>query len=280
MNVKPSFVRLASVIAVASLLALASPLSRAEENFVGIIFTQSPAQPASQEFAPKIIRVRDEEARKPAARRNRGVENRVHPKRRSGKEGSEEAKLDAEQARELYRRRTIRLQQIQGQQGELTKDKRTLAANRARMKARLIETARALRLSERRLSEIEEKLAVTRAKAKEQREKLGEKSAQMSALFALMQGMGRQPPPLLITHTSDALKMIRSGMVLATFYSDIEKLATQLSVEVEKLEASQKEAELQEQRRKSEQVQNNRLKAQIDMLLIENREQIEANATT
>ncbi len=188
--------------------------------------------------------------------------------------------MDGEQARELYIRRKLKLEQIQSQQRELSRDKRALATNRARMRARLIETARALRLSEKRLSEIEERLAQTRAKVKEQREKLEDKSAQMATLFALMQGMSREPPPLLITHTRDALKMIRSGMVLATFYADIEKLATQLSVEVNALEASQREAELQEQRRRSEQIQNGRLKAQIDLLLIENRDQLETNAST
>ncbi len=275
MKTRHSFAWLTSVFVV-FLLALAPPLSRAEESFIGAIFSPSPAKPAPQAIAPNAVRV-SEDAQAAAKRRN---QNRVPPKRRIGKAGSEEAKLDAEQAKELYRRRKLKLQQIQAEQRELVKDKRTLAANRARMKARLIETARALRLSEKRLGEIEEKLAVTRAQAKEQREKLGGKSEQMSALFALMQGMGREPPPLLITHTSDALKMIRSGMVLATFYSDIEKLATQLSIEVKQLEASQKQAELQEQRRKSEQVQNGRLKAQIDMLLMENREQMEANATS
>jgi len=206
------------------------------------------------------------------------VQNRAAPPRRKGKEGSEEAKIDADQARELYIRRKLRLQQIQEQQRELSRDKRTLAVNRARMHARLVETARALRLSERRLTEIEERLGETRAKVKEAREKLYDQSDQMSALLALMQGMGRQPPPLLITHTRDALNMIRSGMVLAAFYQDVEKLAAQLSAEVDALDKVQKEAELQEQRRKAEQTQNNRLKAQIDLLLIENREELEATS--
>ena len=174
----------------------------------------------------------------------------------------------------------MRLEQIQAEQQELSKDKVTLATNRARMRARRIEAARALRSSEKRLTEIEERLAETRAKAKEQREKLDEKSAQMSTLFALMQGMSREPPPLLITHTRDALKMIRSGMVLATFYGDIEKLATQLSEEVSTLETAQKDAELQEKHRKSEQAQNSRLKTQIELLLRENRNHLEANAAT
>jgi len=240
--------------------------------------TASKAQLLSQDSASRVIR--QDEAPRGARRHNRGVQNRIGPKRRLGKEGSEEAKIDAQQALELYIRRKLRLEQIQAQQQELSKDKVTLAANRARMRARRIEAARALRLSEKRLSEIEEKLAATRVRTKEQREKLDEKSAQMSTLFALMQGMSREPPPLLITHTRDALKMIRSGMVLATFYGDIEKLAAQLADEVSTLEAAQKEAELQEQRRKAEQTRNSHLKTQIELLLRENRNHLEATAAS
>jgi murein hydrolase activator len=244
----------------------------------GIAITASNAQLLSQDSASKVVR--QDEAPKGAHRHNRGVQNRIGPNHRTGKEGSEEAKIDAEQARELYIRRKLRLEQIQAEREELSKDKVTLAANRARMRARRIETARALRLSEKRLSEIEDKLAKTRVRVKEAREKLDEKSAQMSTLFALMQGMSREPPPLLITHTRDALKMIRSGMVLATFYGDIEKLATRLADEVSTLEAAQKEAELQEQRRKAEQTQNSRLKTQIELLLRENRNHLEATAAS
>ncbi len=147
------------------------------------------------------------------------------------------------------------------------------------MRARRIETAHALRLSEQFLTEIEGRLGETRIKVKEHREKLEEKSAQMSTIFALMQGMSREPPPLLITHARDALKMIRSGMVLATFYGDIEKLTAQLSEEVRTLEADQKEAELQEQRRKNELAHMSRLKVQIEQLIKENRGHLEANAT-
>jgi murein hydrolase activator len=278
MEVRHLLARL-SVMAGACFLLFAPVIAVAEEGLLGS-FLNLNQEPAAEQDAPRGVRLRKEEPQRASPRRNRGIDNRVNPRRRVGKEGSAEAKLDAEQARQLYIRRKLRLEQIQAQQRELSKDKRTLASNRARMRARLVETARALRHSEKRLTEIEEKLAVTRAKAREQREKLDDKSAQMSTLFALMQGMSREPPPVLFTHTRDALKMIRSGMVLATFYSDIEKLAAQLSTEVEQLEASQKETELQEQRRKSEQLQHARLKAQIDMLLADNREQLDANATT
>jgi len=204
-----------------------------------------------------------------------GAPSHPGPKRGKAKEGSEEAKLDAAQARELYKRHQLRLQQNQARRLEIAKEQRALAANRARMHARLVETAHAIKNSEKRLTEIEERLAVTRANVKEQREKLEDRSAQMSALFVLMQSMSRQPPPVMITHSKDALRMIRSGMVLAAFYADVEKLARQLSVEVDRLDRVQREAELQEQRRKAEQAQNGRLKTQIDLLLLENSEQLE-----
>ncbi len=247
---------------------------------IGIVNSGSLAQSTSQQSASKVVRDRQDDGAKAEPRRNKGIQNRINPKQRAGKEGSAEAKIDADQARELYIRRKLRLEQIRAQQRELSRDKWTLATNRARMRARLIETARAIRLSEKRLTEIEEKVAPMRIKVKEQREKLEDKTSQMFAVLAVMQGMSREPPPLLITHTRDALKMVRSGMVLATFYGDIEKLATQLSAEVAALETTQKEAELQEQRRKAEQLQNSRLKDQIDVLLQENRNQLEANAAT
>jgi murein hydrolase activator len=237
---------------------------------------EQPPQPPKASAASPVIRA-EQPQQKATPKPKPGVQNRVSPKRRQGREGSDEAKMDADQARELYIRRKLRLEQIQAEQQELVNNKRTLATNRARMQARLIETARALRLSERRLTEIEERLSQTRAKVKEEREKLDDKSAQMSALFVLMQGMSRQPPPVMITHSRDALRMIRSGMVLATFYGDIEKLARQIAKDVDQLEVAQKEAEFQEQRRKLEQSQNSRLKAQIDLLLIENKELLDAN---
>jgi septal ring factor EnvC (AmiA/AmiB activator) len=257
------FLSLAAV-ATASFASLYLQANAEEADFRGNIKTaEATSDPADQAQKAK-------QAHPPSAK------NLVNPKRRQGKEGSDEAKLDISQARELYIRRKRRLEEIQSQQQELYKDSRLLATNRARMQARLIETARALRNSEKRLGEIEDKLSQTRAKVQEQRAKFDDKSAQMSALFILMQNMGRQPPPLIITHSRDALRMIRSGMVLATFYGDIEKLATQISSDLTQLESIQKDAELQEERRKAEQGQASRLKGQIDLLLIENREQLES----
>jgi septal ring factor EnvC (AmiA/AmiB activator) len=259
----------AAAFAVTVFLLLLPQTTKADFDLFGLSKPQTQQQPAP----PPVRAAPAPTPAKPAA------QNRVNPVRRKGKEGLEEAKIDADQARELYIRRKLRLEQIQAQQKELTQDKRTLAANRARMHARLIETARALRLSEKRLTEIEQRLSETRIKVKERREKLEDKSAQMSELFILMQGMSRQPPPVIITHSRDALAMIRSGMILATFYGDIERLASQLAGEVAELEAIEKDAELQEQRRRAEQSQNSRLKAQIDLLLIENRDQLAATAS-
>jgi murein hydrolase activator len=227
------------------------------------VAAENDAEAPATSAAPPVVRPQPKPARPPAAS--------PAPKRPA----SGDNKLDAAQARQLYYLRKQRLDQIRTQQDELTKDQRTLATNRARMHARLQETAKALTLSEKRMTEIEEHLAETRSKIKQEREQFEDKAAQMSALFVLLQGMSRQPPPVLFTHAKDALRMIRSGMVLAAFYGDVEKRAKEISDEVDRLDAAEKEAELQEQRRKAEQIQNARLKAQIDLLLIENSEQIE-----
>ncbi|MBT3070480.1 peptidoglycan DD-metalloendopeptidase family protein [Rhodomicrobium sp. Az07] len=267
---------LVSFVLCGALLAFSPEASRAADDLISNFFGSGDAEKAGAQSpsGPPATRAR---ASRPV---NKGIKNRINPRRRSGKKGSAEAKLDIEQARELYIRRKMRLEEIKARQGELARDRRTLANNRARLQSRLVETARSLRQSEKRLSQLEVRLAETREKMKEERAKLDAKSEQLSALFALMQGLSRQPPPLLITHTRDALKMIRSGMVLATFYADVEKLATQLTADVDALEAIEKDAALQEQRRRIEQAQNIRIKAQLDLLLSENREQIQATAAT
>ncbi len=62
----------------------------------GIVSFGSLAQPASQQSASKVVRVRQDDAAKAAAaRRYRGIQNRIGPKQRTGKEGSFEAKMDA-----------------------------------------------------------------------------------------------------------------------------------------------------------------------------------------
>jgi septal ring factor EnvC (AmiA/AmiB activator) len=186
-------------------------------------------------------------------------------------------KLDPELAREIYWRRKKRLEQIEAEQRELQRDAALLTSNRARMQDRLIETARSMRVAERRLTEIEARLAEARSKVAEQEEVLVARSQEMSELFALMQRMSRNPPPVMITRSGDAFKMIRSGMVLANFYADVEKLAAEITTEIDSLNAAVREAEAQETRRRTEQSEYARLKSQIDLLLVENQEQLRAN---
>ncbi len=78
----------------------------------GMLATASNAQFFSEDSASKVIRLRQGEGPRASNRQNRGVQNRISPKRRAGKEGSAEAKIDAEQARALYIRRKSRLAEI------------------------------------------------------------------------------------------------------------------------------------------------------------------------
>ncbi len=278
MNRSPSL----SSVAAASLLALvaagqfvAAPHVRAE--LAGFPEkAAAPAQPAP--VAPPPAQAPAAAPPKPvivdASKAQQRAQNRTKPKRARDKN---EAKMDAEQARELYRRRQRRLQEIATEQKSLTRDTRLLASDRARMQDRLIETARSIRVAERRLIDIEDRLKKARVDVAERRKTLIARSAEMSELFALMQRMSRNPPPVMITRSGDAFKMIRSGMVLANFYTDVEKLAAQVSSEVTRLDSAVQEAEAQEQKHRIEQAEYGRLKSQIDLLLIENQEQLKEN---
>jgi septal ring factor EnvC (AmiA/AmiB activator) len=196
---------------------------------------------------------------------------------RRHRQKSNDPKLNMEQARELYRRRQRRLEQIKREQKRLATGNRRLAQDRARMRSRLIDTAKAMKNSERLMGETEEKLGKARKEVSERKAKLQDRSAEMSALFALMQRMSRNPPPVMITRSSDAFKMIRSGMVLANFYADVEKRAAEISAEISSLDAAVDETEAQDRKHRAEQTEYARLKSRIDLLLIENQERLRSN---
>jgi septal ring factor EnvC (AmiA/AmiB activator) len=86
------------------------------------------------------------------------------------------------------------------------------------MQARLIEAGRTAQESERRLTEIESKLTRLSGEEKGIRKALGESRATIAQMLAVMQRMGREPPPVMATERSDALKMVRSAMVLSSFF--------------------------------------------------------------
>ena len=94
-------------------------------------------------------------------------------------------------------------------------DVEAISAERERLNVRLLETARSIKKSEAQLTTIEARLGELEAQEKLLKGSLSQRHGQIAKLLAALQRMGRNPPPVLITQREDALKMVRSAMLLA-----------------------------------------------------------------
>ncbi|MDX2289976.1 MAG: peptidoglycan DD-metalloendopeptidase family protein [Hyphomicrobiaceae bacterium] len=106
---------------------------------------------------------------------------------------------------------------------------------RERINARLLETAALIQKSEGRLTEIEARLSELEAQEKIVRGSLMQRYGEISKLLGVLQRMGRNPPPVMITRREDALAMVRSAMLLAAAFPGMRTKALELAGKLEDL---------------------------------------------
>ncbi|MEN2494805.1 MAG: Murein hydrolase activator EnvC [Hyphomicrobiaceae bacterium hypho_1] len=87
--------------------------------------------------------------------------------------------------------------------------------DRANLNKQLKATAYAVQNTEQRLTRLEAKLKKLNLAHKQISDKLKTKKKLVYSLLAAMQRISRNPPPVIITHRSDALSMVRSGLQLS-----------------------------------------------------------------
>jgi septal ring factor EnvC (AmiA/AmiB activator) len=107
-----------------------------------------------------------------------------------------------------------------------------ISAERERLNARLLETAGLIQRSEAQMTAIEGRLTELQAQEKVVRGSLEHRHGQIAALLTALQRMGRNPPPVLVTRREDALKMVRSAMLLASAFPDLKDQAVTLSAQL------------------------------------------------
>jgi septal ring factor EnvC (AmiA/AmiB activator) len=117
----------------------------------------------------------------------------------------------------------------------LQSDVSDLDAERERLNARLVETAALVQRSEAQLTSIEGRMVELEAQEKIVRGSLGQRHGQIATLLGALQRMGRNPPPVLITRREDALKMVRSAMLLSSAFPELRGQAVALSTKLEDL---------------------------------------------
>ncbi|MEL6374656.1 MAG: peptidoglycan DD-metalloendopeptidase family protein [Pseudomonadota bacterium] len=114
-------------------------------------------------------------------------------------------------------------------------DMAQLTAERERLNRRLLETAALIKRHEAQLDEIERRIANLDAREKVLRGNLAKRHDTIAKLLAAMQRMGRNPPPVMMTQRDDALKMVRSAMLLAATFPELRQKALVISGEIKKI---------------------------------------------
>lgn len=138
----------------------------------------------------------------------------------------------AEEASKKLDRQQHELEAKELRDRELQKDLAILTDDRREINARLVETAARVQASEEKMTAVEERLAGFERQEKALRESLSKEHGKISGLLAALQRMGRNPPPVIITRREDALRMVRSAMLIGVAFPGLRDEAKILSTKL------------------------------------------------
>jgi septal ring factor EnvC (AmiA/AmiB activator) len=185
--------------------------------------------------------------------------------------------IDIEQARRLFEEHQRNLEKLQQEQQNLENETQTLDTERANLQTKLIESGRNAQANEKKLTGIEGDLERLTAEEAEIRLGLNESRTAIAQMLGVMQSMGREPPPVMVTKRSDALKMVRSAMVLSSFFPKFKEEAERLSKRLTDLDRVLAEARDQQTRLAAQKQEFFRLRNEVNTLLAEKRERLRGN---
>lgn len=143
--------------------------------------------------------------------------------------------LTREQAREQLEERKSELAAARQKELELARELEALAREESELKGKLIGAAQRVQASEARLSAIENRLDGLEERRKSLRASIDDRRESIAKLLGSMQRIGHEPPPAVVTSRDDALKMVRSAMLLASVYPKFKTEADRLGGELRDL---------------------------------------------
>jgi septal ring factor EnvC (AmiA/AmiB activator) len=143
---------------------------------------------------------------------------------------------DPNTARQILEQKRHELNDNAAKELTIRSDVAELGAERERLNSRLIETASLIQRGEAKMTMIEGRLSELAEQEKMVRGSLEQRHGQIAALLAALQRMGRNPPPVLVTRREDALKMVRSAMLLSSAFPDLRNQAGKLSTKLTELQ--------------------------------------------
>lgn len=118
---------------------------------------------------------------------------------------------------------------------DIQRDLASIAAERVQITEKSKLTAAKVQQTELELSQAEGRLAELDTQEKTLRTSLTERYGKISKLLTVLQRMGRNPPPVMITKREDALKMVRSAMLIAAAFPEMRSQAVELSGKLSEL---------------------------------------------
>jgi septal ring factor EnvC (AmiA/AmiB activator) len=134
-----------------------------------------------------------------------------------------------DEVRQKLEKNRQQLDEAQKRGQGLETDLGQLKAERERLNASLVDTARQVQKGEGQMSAIEARLGELESQETMLRGSLAQRHDSIARLLAAMQRMGRNPPPVMITRREDALTMVRSAMMLATAFPQLREQALTLA---------------------------------------------------
>ena len=144
---------------------------------------------------------------------------------------------------------TQKLDKIERQMGQdrqqeqsLTQSATRLAQEQERLRGELIQAAASAQARERQLNDVEQRLAVFETREGTAVRALAGQRGKLASLLAVLQRMGREPPPALIVRPDDATAAARSAMLLSAVVPAIQKGAQKLSKDLLQLRDLRKKA--------------------------------------
>jgi len=143
---------------------------------------------------------------------------------------------DAESAKRVLQEKKHELDLNAAKELSLQSDMAQLDSERERLNGRLIDTAALIQRSEGKMTAIEGRLSELEEQERIVRGSLAQRHVEIAALLSALQRMGRNPPPVLVTRREDALKMVRSAMLLSSAFPGLRDQAMALGTQLADLQ--------------------------------------------
>lgn len=147
----------------------------------------------------------------------------------------EDMKLTPDDARRELKKVQDELDAALGKKTNVAKDLKNLSKERTQLNQLLIDTAKTISDGEAALTNLEDRTQELTERELLIRGSIAQRRDTISNLLIVMQRMGRQPPPVMTTHRDDALKMVRSAMLLASVFPPLKAQAERLTTELTEL---------------------------------------------